>query len=100
MEALHFGPTAGAATPAAVAAAMPQSGGAAQRRGDIASLVYVAEVEGAACAHDRHRACRGPHFQLLRGSPAVSISTQTKHLEHPVEPRILRPCGTDGWTSQ
>ena len=51
MEALHFGPTAGAATPAAVAAAMPQrlqSGGAAQRRGDIASLVYVAEVEGAA----------------------------------------------------
>ena len=31
--------------PAAVAAAMPQSGGAAQRRGDIASLVYVAEVE-------------------------------------------------------
>ena len=48
MEALNFGPTAGAATPAAVAAAMPQSGGAAQRRGDIASLVYVAEVEGAA----------------------------------------------------
>ena len=49
MEALHFGPTAGAATPAAVAAAMPQSGGAAQRRGDIAfTLVYVAEVEGAA----------------------------------------------------
>ena len=37
-------------TPAAVAAAaaMPQSGGAEQRRGDIASLAYVAEVEGAA----------------------------------------------------
>ena len=50
MEALHFGPTAGAATPAAVEAAMPQRDGAAQRRGDIASLVYVAEVvvEGAA----------------------------------------------------
>ena len=43
--ALHFGPTAGAATPAAVEAAMPQRDGAAQRRGDIASLVYVAEVE-------------------------------------------------------
>ena len=37
--ALHFGPTAGAATPAAVEAAMPQRDGAAQRRGDIASLV-------------------------------------------------------------
>ena len=51
MEALHFGPTAGAATPAAVARRQcrrGQSGGAAQRRGDIASLVYVAEVEGAA----------------------------------------------------
>ena len=48
MEAARFGPTAGAATPAAVAAAMPRSGGAAQRRGDIASLAYVAEVEGAA----------------------------------------------------
>ena len=44
MEALHFGPIAGAATPAAVAAAMPQSGGAAQRRGDIASLAL--EVMG------------------------------------------------------
>ena len=50
MEALHFGPTAGAATPAAVAAAMPQSGGAAQRRGDIASLVYVAgKVRSGGC---------------------------------------------------
>ena len=36
------------ATSAAVAAAMPRSGGAEQRRGDIASLAYVAEVEGAA----------------------------------------------------
>ena len=48
MEALRFGPTAGAATPAVVAAAMPRSGGAQQRRGDVASLAYVAEVEGAA----------------------------------------------------
>ena len=48
MEALQFGLTARAATPPAVAAAMPRSGGAAQRRGDVASLVYVAEVEGAA----------------------------------------------------
>ena len=48
MEALLFGPTAGAATPVAVAAAMPRSGGAARRRGDVASLAYVAEVEGAA----------------------------------------------------
>ena len=48
MEALRFGPTAGAATPAVVAAAMPWSGGAEQRRGDVASLAYVAEVEGAA----------------------------------------------------
>jgi hypothetical protein len=45
-----LGQPAGAATPAAVTAAMPQSGGAAQRRGDVASLglAYVAEVEGAA----------------------------------------------------
>ena len=48
MEALRVGPTAGAATPAVVAAAMPRSGGAQQRRGDVASLAYVAEVEGAA----------------------------------------------------
>ena len=48
MEAARFGQTAGAATPAVVAAAMPRSGGAAQRRGDVASLAYVAEVEGAA----------------------------------------------------
>ena len=48
MEALRFGPTAGAATPAVVAAAMPRSGGAQQRRVDVASLAYVAEVEGAA----------------------------------------------------
>ena len=49
MEALRFGPTAGAATPAVVAAAMPRSGaGAKQRRGEVASLAYVAEVEGAA----------------------------------------------------
>ena len=43
MEALRFGPTAGAATPAVVAAAMPRSGGAQQRRGDVVSLVYVAQ---------------------------------------------------------
>ena len=48
MEAARFGQTAGAATPAVVAAAMPRSGGAQQRRGDVASLAYVAEVEGAA----------------------------------------------------
>ena len=48
MKALRFGPTAGAATPAVVAAALPRSGGAEQRRGDVASLAYVAEVEGAA----------------------------------------------------
>jgi hypothetical protein len=48
MEAPLSGRTARAATPAALAAAMPRSGGAAQRRGDIVSLAYVAEVEGAA----------------------------------------------------
>ena len=48
MEEPLPGRTARAATPAAVAAAMPRSGGAAQRRGDTASLAYVAEVEGAA----------------------------------------------------
>ena len=48
MEAARFGPTAGAATPAVVAAAMPRSGGAKQRLGEVASLAYVAEVEGAA----------------------------------------------------
>ena len=48
MEEPLPGRTARAATPAAVAAAMPRSGGAEQRRGDIASLAYVAEVEGAA----------------------------------------------------
>ena len=48
MKALRFGPTAGAATPAVVAAALPRSGGAEQRREDVATLTYVAEVEGAA----------------------------------------------------
>ena len=48
MEALRFGPTSGAATPAVVAAAMPRSGGAAQRWGNAASQAYVAVVEGAA----------------------------------------------------
>ena len=48
MEEPLPGRTARAATPAAVAAAMPRSGGAEQRRGDVASLAYVAEVEGAA----------------------------------------------------
>ena len=48
MEEPLPGRIAPAATPAAVAAAMPRSGGAEQRRGDIASLAYVAEVEGAA----------------------------------------------------
>jgi hypothetical protein len=48
MEEPLPGRIARAATPAAVAAAMPRSGGAEQRRGDIASLAYVAEVEGAA----------------------------------------------------
>jgi hypothetical protein len=48
MEAPLSGRTARAATPAALAAAMPRSGGAAQRRGYIVSLAYVAEVEGAA----------------------------------------------------
>ena len=43
-----FGQTAGAATAAAAAVAMPRSRVAAQRWGDIASLAYVAEVEGAA----------------------------------------------------
>ena len=56
MEAARFGPTAGAATPAVVAAAMPRSGGAEQRRGDVASLAYVAEVEGAAVATRRSAA--------------------------------------------
>ena len=48
MEEPLPGRIAPAATPAAVAAAMPRSCGAEQRRGDIASLAYVAEVEGAA----------------------------------------------------
>ena len=48
MEAPGVGPTAGAATAAAVAAAMPRSGGAAQRWGNAASQAYVAVVEGAA----------------------------------------------------
>jgi hypothetical protein len=34
MKALRFGPTAGAATPAVVAAALPRSGGAEQRWAD------------------------------------------------------------------
>ena len=78
-----FGRTAGAATAAVAAVAMPRSRVAAQRWGDAASLAYVAEVEGAAYAQDRHRACRGAHFQHLRRVPAVSISTQTKRSEHP-----------------
>ena len=49
MKALRFGLTAGAATPAVVAVALPRSGGAEQRRKDVASLAYIAEVEGAAC---------------------------------------------------
>ena len=48
MEEPLPGRTAHAATPAAVAAAMPRSGGAKQRWGEVASLAYVAEVEGAA----------------------------------------------------
>ena len=47
MEALPFGQTASAVTPAAVPAAMPRSGGAAKRQGDVASLTLVAEVERA-----------------------------------------------------
>ena len=43
MEEPLPGRTARAATPAAVAAAMPRSGGAEQQRGDIASLAYVAQ---------------------------------------------------------
>ena len=45
---LPFGQTACAVTPAAVPAAMPRSGGAAKRQGDVASLTLVAEVEGTA----------------------------------------------------
>jgi hypothetical protein len=45
MEAPLSGQTARAATPAAVAAAMPRSGGAAQRRGEITFQAYVAELE-------------------------------------------------------
>ncbi len=48
MEEPLSGQTARAATPAAVTAAMPRSGGAARRRGDVAFLAFVAEVEGAA----------------------------------------------------
>ena len=47
MEEPLLGQTARAATPAAVAAAMPRCGGAAQRRGEITSQANVAEVEGA-----------------------------------------------------
>ena len=47
MEEPLLGQTASAATPAAVAAAMPRCGGAAQRRGEITSQANVAEVEGA-----------------------------------------------------
>ena len=43
-----------AATPAVVAVAMPRSRGANQRLEDVASEAYIAEVEGAARAHDRH----------------------------------------------
>ena len=96
MAGLLLGPIAGAATLAAAAAAMPRSSGAAQRWGDVTSPAYVAEVEGEASARDRHRACRGGHFQHLRRVPAVSISTQTKRVEHPVGPRTLSTCVAEG----
>ena len=91
-----FGQTASAATPAAAAGAMPRGRGAVLRWGDVASLAYVAEVEGEAGAHDRHRACRAAHLQHLRHVPEVRISTQTKRVEHPVDPRTLSSCGAEG----